>query len=148
MRLNSNREQDGEELHLAGSLIVAHPSLLDSHFKRTVVLLTAHSAEEGSLGVVVNRPLFQTLGQYDSELAGSEFSDVPLYEGGPVGADQPLARLLAGYLSEPARAGADRAVLPVDRPERDGGGDRRHAQHGAQRRHGPARGGAVAGPGP
>ena len=88
MRLISNRGQDGEELHLAGSLLVAHPSLLDSHFKRTVVLMTAHSAEEGSLGVIVNRPLHQTLGQYDSELAGSEFADVPLYEGGPVGSDQ------------------------------------------------------------
>lgn len=88
MRLIPDRGQDGEELHLAGSLLVAHPSLLDSHFKRTVVLLTAHSAEEGSLGVIVNRPLHQTLGQYDSELAGSEFADVPLYEGGPVGSDQ------------------------------------------------------------
>jgi putative transcriptional regulator len=88
MRLIPDRGQDGEALHLAGSLLVAHPSLLDSHFKRTVVLLTAHSAEEGSLGVIVNRPLHQTLGQYDLELAGSEFADVPLYEGGPVGSDQ------------------------------------------------------------
>ena len=88
MRLIPDRDQDGEELHLAGSLLVAHPSLVDPHFKRTVVLLTAHSAEEGSLGVIVNRPLDQTLGQYDSELAGSEFEGVPLYEGGPVGSDQ------------------------------------------------------------
>jgi putative transcriptional regulator len=88
MRLIPDRGQDGEALHLAGSLLVAHPSLLDSHFKRTVVLLTAHSAEEGTLGVIVNRPLHQTLGQYDSELAGSEFAEVPLYEGGPVGSDQ------------------------------------------------------------
>ena len=75
------------ERHLAGSLLVAHPSLLDPQFKRAVVLLTAHS-DEGSLGVIVNRPLYQTLGQYDSELVGSEFADVPLYEGGPVGSDQ------------------------------------------------------------
>ena len=88
MRLIPDRGQDDEELHLAGSLLVAHPSLLDAHFKRTVVLLTAHSAEEGSLGVIVNRPLHQTLGQYDAELAGSEFAAVPLYEGGPVGSDQ------------------------------------------------------------
>jgi putative transcriptional regulator len=87
MRLIPDRGQD-EELPLAGSLLVAHPSLLDPHFKRTVILLTAHSAEEGSLGVIVNRPLHQTLGQYDSELVGSEFADVPLYEGGPVGNDQ------------------------------------------------------------
>ena len=88
MRLITDRGQDDEDLHLAGSLLVAHPSLLDSHFKRTVVLMTAHSAEEGSLGVIVNRPLNQTLEQYDSELAGTEFAAVPLYEGGPVGSDQ------------------------------------------------------------
>jgi putative transcriptional regulator len=88
MRLIPDRGRDDEDLHLAGSLLVAHPSLLDSHFKRTVVLMTAHSAEEGSLGVIVNRPLNQTLGQYDSELADSEFAAVPLYEGGPVGSDQ------------------------------------------------------------
>lgn len=87
MHLNSDRGHN-EELSLAGSLLVAHPSLLDSHFKRTVVLLTAHSLAEGSLGVIVNRPLYQTVGQYDSELADSEFADVPLYEGGPVASDQ------------------------------------------------------------
>ena len=88
MRLITDRGQDDEDLHLAGSLLVAHPSLLDSHFKRTVVLMTAHSPEEGSLGVIVNRPLNQTLGQYDSELAGTDFAAVPLFEGGPVGSDQ------------------------------------------------------------
>ena len=88
MRLNQNRGYQEEELQLTGSLLVAHPSLLDSHFKRTVVLLTAHSAEEGSLGVIVNRPLHQTLGQYDAALADSEFADVPLFEGGPVSNDQ------------------------------------------------------------
>lgn len=88
MRLNQNRGYQEEELQLTGSLLVAHPSLLDSHFKRTVVLLTAHSAEEGSLGVIVNRPLHQTLGQYDTALADSEFADVPLFEGGPVSNDQ------------------------------------------------------------
>lgn len=88
MRLIPDRNEGDEELHLAGSLLVAHPSLLDSHFKRTVVLMTAHSAQEGSLGVIVNRPLYQTLGQYDVELAGTEFAAVPLYEGGPVGSDQ------------------------------------------------------------
>jgi putative transcriptional regulator len=88
MRLIPDRSQGDDGLSLAGSLLVAHPSLSDSHFKRTVVLLTAHSSEEGALGVITNRPLYLTLGQYDVALAGSEFSDVPLYEGGPVGSDQ------------------------------------------------------------
>jgi putative transcriptional regulator len=87
MHLIPEEGQGHEERHLAGSLLLAHPSLLDPHFRRAVVLLTAHT-EEGSLGVIVNRPLNQTLGQYDAELAGSEFADVPLYEGGPVACDQ------------------------------------------------------------
>jgi putative transcriptional regulator len=88
MRLNPGSDEDDDAVHLAGSLLLAHPSLRDTHFKRTVVLLTAHSTIEGSLGVIVNRPLNQTLGEFDSELAGSEFADVPLYEGGPVACDQ------------------------------------------------------------
>lgn len=75
-------------LPFAGSLVVAHPSLKDQNFRRTVVLLTAHSDEEGSLGVVVNRPLGKTLGEYDAELKHSDLADVPLYEGGPVATDQ------------------------------------------------------------
>jgi putative transcriptional regulator len=40
---------------LAGSFLVAQPSLKDPNFARTVVLLLAHTAE-GAYGVVVNRP--------------------------------------------------------------------------------------------
>ena len=75
-------------LPFAGSLLVSHPSLKDPHFKRTVVLLTAHSEEEGSLGIVVNRPMGKTLGEYDTELENSYLMDVPLFEGGPVAADK------------------------------------------------------------
>lgn len=71
-----------------GTLLLAHPSLLDPNFRRTVVLLSAHSAEEGSVGVIVNRPLEQTLGEFDPELADSPLADVPLYTGGPVATDQ------------------------------------------------------------
>jgi putative transcriptional regulator len=87
MRFISDNEED-DVLQLAGSLLVAHPSLLDPNFKRSVILLTAHTPEEGALGVIVNRPLDQTLGEYDSELSGSDFAHVPLYEGGPVASDQ------------------------------------------------------------
>ncbi len=72
----------------AGSLLVAHPSLEDPNFRRSVVLLTAHSDSDGSLGVVVNRPLGQTLGDYATELSGSELAGIPLYQGGPVANEQ------------------------------------------------------------
>jgi putative transcriptional regulator len=88
MRFTPDRGQGQDALQLAGSLLLAHPSLRDSNFQRTVVLLAAHSADDGALGVIVNRPLEQTLSEYDAELCGSALADVPLYEGGPVASDQ------------------------------------------------------------
>ena len=73
---------------LAGSLLLAHPSMQDDNFRHAVLLMTSHSETDGALGVVVNRPLGQTLGEYDSALKESEFADVPLYAGGPVAAHQ------------------------------------------------------------
>lgn len=40
---------------LTGRLLVATPALADPNFERAVVLLLDHD-EEGSLGVVLNRP--------------------------------------------------------------------------------------------
>ena len=47
---------------LAGSLLLAHPSMRDGNFRRAVVLLSAHD-EKGAMGVVLNRPLGKRLGQ-------------------------------------------------------------------------------------
>ena len=35
---------------------MAHPGLQDPHFARSVVLVLAHDEEEGSMGLVLNRP--------------------------------------------------------------------------------------------
>ena len=88
MRMDRHNQFTETSLPFAGSLLVAHPSLSDPHFRRSVVLLTAHSDEEGSLGIVVNRPLEKTLGEYDADLGHSDLADVPLYEGGPVANDK------------------------------------------------------------
>lgn len=42
---------------LTGHLLVAIPEMEDPNFSRTVVLLIRHSAEEGAMGVILNRPL-------------------------------------------------------------------------------------------
>ena len=55
---------------LAGSFLVAVPSLRDPNFHRTVVLLLQHGAE-GALGLVVNRP---------AQVEGLPF---PIFAGGP-----------------------------------------------------------------
>ena len=44
-----------EAVSLAGRLLVATPALTDPNFDRAVVLLLDHD-EEGTLGVVLNRP--------------------------------------------------------------------------------------------
>ena len=39
--------------NVAGSLLLAHPDLLEENFRRSVVLISAHSEEDGALGVVL-----------------------------------------------------------------------------------------------
>lgn len=71
-----------------GSLLLAHYTLTEPSFSRSVILLCAHAQERGSMGVIVNRPLGKRLGDYDPELSQSILADVPLFTGGPVGNDQ------------------------------------------------------------
>lgn len=70
-------------------LLAAHPSLRDPNFRRSVLLLTMHSAETGAFGFVLNQPLGKTaadlLPEHDRR---SVLSRVPVYLGGPVGQDQ------------------------------------------------------------
>jgi putative transcriptional regulator len=73
--------------NLAGQLLLAHPVLRDPHFKRTVILLSAHSGE-GAMGVVLNRPLDKQLGELNSEFAFGPLAGVPVYAGGPVEPEQ------------------------------------------------------------
>jgi putative transcriptional regulator len=68
---------------LAGSLLLAHPGLLDPNFRRTVVLLSAHT-DDGAMGVILNRPLDKKLADISGDFALSELSDVPVFCGGPV----------------------------------------------------------------
>lgn len=41
---------------LLGRLLVATPALTDPNFDRTVVLVLQHDAEDGTMGIVLNRP--------------------------------------------------------------------------------------------
>ena len=72
----------------AGSLLLADFTLTEPSFRRSVILLCSHVQEQGSMGVIVNRPLAQTLGDYDPKFSQSILADVPLFAGGPVGNDQ------------------------------------------------------------
>jgi len=67
----------------AGQLLLANPSLRDPNFKRAVILMSAHDAE-GAMGVVLNRPLPQQLGELNVGFAKTALAAIPIYQGGPV----------------------------------------------------------------
>jgi putative transcriptional regulator len=72
---------------LAGSILLAQPGMADPHFRRTVVLLSAHT-ESGAIGLVINRPSGETIGSLQPEFVGGPLADVPVYDGGPVQTDR------------------------------------------------------------
>jgi putative transcriptional regulator len=72
---------------LAGQLLLAHPSLREPTFKRSVILLSAHS-DDGAMGVVLNRPLDKQLGELNAAFAFGPLAGVPVYAGGPVEPEQ------------------------------------------------------------
>lgn len=82
-----------EQVSLAGSLLLAHPALRDLNFRRSVILMSTHSAD-GAMGVVLNRPLGKRLGELNGEFALSPLAGVPLFGGGPV---EPGQLLLAAW---------------------------------------------------
>ncbi len=82
--------QPKETPPFSGSLLVSHPGLLDPNFRKSVVLLSAHDEESGSLGVIINRPTGQTLAELNGEYTYGPLAEVPVYEGGPVQRDQML----------------------------------------------------------
>ena len=54
---------EGVSRNFAGSLLVAHPNMVDPNFRRTVLFVSEHEPNEGALGVIINRPLDTTSGR-------------------------------------------------------------------------------------
>lgn len=74
----------------SGRLLVATPALGDANFRRAVVLLVEHDDDEGSLGVVLNRPSEVPV---DNVLPSwAELANQPpvVFHGGPVALDSAL----------------------------------------------------------
>ena len=76
---------------LTGRLLVATPALADPNFDRAVVLLLDHD-EEGSLGVVLNRPTPVGVGDILEPWAGLAGRAGVVFQGGPVSLDSALGR--------------------------------------------------------
>lgn len=72
---------------LANQLLIAMPSLKDPNFERTVIYLCEHH-EQGSVGLIVNRPMQFPLSivfeQLHIEPVRTEQNRLPLLFGGPV----------------------------------------------------------------
>ncbi len=84
------RWHDGGMEPVAGSLLVAAPSMDDPNFSRTIVLLL-DAGHDGALGVVLNRPteleVADVLAPWAPVVSGPDV----LFSGGPVETDSALA---------------------------------------------------------
>lgn len=83
-----------------GKLLVAQPALRDPNFEGSVVLLLNH-ADDGTLGVVLNRPTDTPVGEVLPTWDGRASTPGTLFRGGPVGLNSAIGL----------------AVLPGDGPE-------------------------------
>jgi len=66
-----------------GKVLISEPFTNDYYFKRSVVLLADHN-DEGSFGMVFNKPLYINLNELIKDFPKI---DAPLYLGGPVKTD-------------------------------------------------------------
>src|SRR6201984_1075343 len=83
-----NLYDESSSRSLAGSLLVAHPSMLDPNFRRTVLFISEHDPNQGSLGVIINRPLDRQVADLVTDTPPAGLAEVPVFLGGPVGKNQ------------------------------------------------------------
>lgn len=77
---------DDQPVPARGSLLVAKPTVQDYMFSRTVIAVVDHDAENGTMGLIVNKLSGFMLRDVLPDAASLEV-DIPLYVGGPVHTD-------------------------------------------------------------
>ncbi len=82
-----------------GVLLIARRLMPDPHFRRTVVLIVQHD-ENGTLGLIINRPTDYTVADVLPELEGLKSSNPTLHFGGPVGISSMMFLLRAEQAPE------------------------------------------------
>lgn len=73
--------------NLTGSVLVAHPNLLDPNFRRTILFLSHHNVDDGAVGLVLNRPLHKTFSEVSLNERSGPLGEAGLFYGGPVAVD-------------------------------------------------------------
>ena len=68
----------------AGTVLLAEPFMMDSNFKRSVVLLCEHDNEQGTVGFILNKPLHIKVNELIQDFPEVEAN---VYFGGPVATD-------------------------------------------------------------
>lgn len=90
-----------EAQSLSGRLLAATPHLGDPNFRRTVVLIVEDDKDEGTLGVILNRPteipLDEVLESWTELASGPQV----VFRGGPISPNSALALALAHGSDEP-----------------------------------------------
>ena len=80
-----------QNANLTGHFLIAMPAMADPYFAKTLTYICEHN-EQGTLGVVVNRPIditLQTLfDQVGIPLENHRIAALPMYFGGPVQTDR------------------------------------------------------------
>ncbi len=90
-----------EDESLTGRLLAATPLLGDPNFRRTVVLIVEDDQDEGSLGVVLNRPSEVPVGRVLEPWTELVTGPSVVFRGGPVSPNSALALALATGEDEP-----------------------------------------------
>ncbi len=89
------------EQSLNGRLLAATPMLGDPNFRRTVILVVEDDPDEGTLGVVLNRPTEVPLDQVLEPWTPLVTGPPVVFRGGPVSPNSALALALALGEDEP-----------------------------------------------
>jgi putative transcriptional regulator len=90
-----------EELSLNGRLLAASPKLGDPNFRRAVVLIVEDDTDEGTLGVVLNRPTDVPLDEVLEPWTPLASGPQVVFRGGPISPNSALALALAHGSDEP-----------------------------------------------
>lgn len=75
-------------ISLGGRLLLADPSLKDGIFRKSVIILSEHSLDQGAAGAIINHPSDKTVGDLVPNLTDTPLSKLRIHHGGPLATDQ------------------------------------------------------------